>query len=626
VISTLNNYFYRGKKMLNDYSGNPLTEEFEAFLEKEKTLACLTLQRADQLGDKIAQHHLFHGEWVTITWRSFGEQIRAVAKGLLELGVGVEDMIGVFAFNRAEWAIADLGILSTRAVTVPVYATNTAEEAEYIVDDAGVKIMFVGNQDQYDRVKSFIKKSKTLKKIIAIDSLIKIEGKDSIYFDDFLEMGRKSDKHGELEDRLNSVDSNDMLTIIYTSGTTGAPKGAVHTHKSFMCGIFASLQRFQNVDSSHITLAILPLSHVFERMWSYGVMCQGGQIAYCEDPKTFVETMAHIKPNYMTSVPRLWEKVYGTIMEGLETAPSFKKNLFNWAINTAKETYAARKEGKSGGVKFAIADALILKKIREKLGCGNVEVFHVGGAPFNSQINEFFCSIGIPLAMGFGLTEFFPVCVGDAQLLKFGVCGAVLPMVEMRTSEDGELQFKGIMGLKEYYNNPKATAETFTKDGWFKTGDIGLIEKEGNYSYIRITDRIKDIIITAGGKNIAPQQIELLLNDDLYIEQIAIIGDQKKYISALLVPSFEVLEEYAKSQKIRFASREELILKPEIIRFYADRIEERTKSLGQVEKIKKFTLLVNEFSQENGEITPTMKVKRKVINDHYCDVIDSMYE
>ncbi len=610
-------------------------KEFEEYLNENKTLAYMMLKKSEEFADSDALTQKVNGEWISIKWRDFGEQIRAVAKALLEMDIlQPGEMAGIFSANRIEWAVADLGILATRAVCVPIYATNSAEEAEYIVNDAEIKILFVGDQEQYNRSKKIIAGNAYLKKIVAFDRNIKIDGNDSMYFDEILAMGRSSTQDAKLQERLNTVNPNDMLTLIYTSGTTGAPKGAIHTHRSFMNGIYPSYMRFPGVGPQHVSLAILPLSHVFERMWSYGCMSAGVRIAYCPDPKQFVDVMAAIQPQFMTSVPRIWEKVYGTIHEGLKTAPPAKVKMFNWATRVGIEVYRNKLAGKSSGpwlrAQHALADALIMKKVRQKLGTERCNVYHIGGAAFAAEINEFFQAFGINIIQGYGLTEFFPVCVGFDDNGKPGACGTMIPMCQMRISEEGEIQLKGGMCMSGYHKKPEATAACFTDDGWFKTQDVGILSvdtKEGEpFTYVRITDRIKDLIITAGGKNISPQQIEMLLGEELFIEQFVTIGEGKKYITALVVPNFVILEDYCKNHGIEFSAREDLVRNPEVLKLYEDIIAKRTESLGRVEQIKKFTLLTQELTQEGGELTPTMKLKRKQINEKYRNQIDKMYE
>ena len=412
------------------------------------------LKNAEKYGEREALASQVNGKWESITWRKLGEDVKALARALLEMDIlQPGDMASIFSQNRTEWAIADLGILAVRGVSVPIYATNSEDETEYIINDAEVSIVFTGDQGQYDHAKKILGRNKYLKKIVAFDRETKIEGDASIYFDDLLKIGYKSSKEEELQERLNGVDPEDTLTLIYTSGTTGAPKGAIHTHRSFLNGIYPTGQRYVNdLDESTVSLAILPLSHVFERMWSYGCMSQGVKIVYCPDPKQFIDVMAEIKPQCMTSVPRIWEKVYGTIHDGLKTASPVKRNLFNWAVSVGLKVYRNKLAGERSGlmlkIKHKVADMLILKKVRAKLGTERCLIYHVGGAAFATEINEFFQAFGINLIQGYGLTEFFPVGVGYGDYGIPGACGPKIPMCEMRIADDGEIQLHGGMCMK----------------------------------------------------------------------------------------------------------------------------------------------------------------------------------
>lgn len=607
---------------------------FAAYLDENKTLAYMMLKNAEKFADHDILTEKVGGEWVSITWRDFGEQIRSLAKGLLEMDIlQPGEMAGIFSDNCAKWAISDLAILSIRSVSVPIYATNSVEEATHIVNDAQIKIIFVGNQEQYNRAKIIITDNQYLKKIVAFNRDINISGDDSMYFEDLLTMGRSSNQEGKLQEHLNNVQPDDILTLIYTSGTTGLPKGAIHTHRSFMNGIYPAVMRFPYVTPEYVSLAILPLSHVFERMWSYGCMSKGMRIAYCPDPKQFKDVMAEIRPHFMTSVPRIWDKVYGTIHEGLKTASPLKLKLFTWAKGVALEVYRNKVAGKPSGAfllaQHSLAEKLLISKVRAGLGAENCDTYHAGGAALAAEINEFFLSFGINLIQGYGLTEFFPVCVGFADNGRADECGPMIAMVEARISEEGEIQLKGGMCMQGYHNRPDATAEAFTADGWFKTQDVGTvttINKNGDeLKYIKITDRIKDLIITAGGKNISPQQIEKMFGEELFIEQFVVIGEKRPYITALIVPNFVILEDYCQKNNIAYTSHDDLVKNNAVIKIYTDIIAKQNDALGRVEQIKKFTLLTNELTQEGGELTPTMKLKRKFITTKYNDEINSMY-
>ncbi len=599
---------------------------FEEYIRENRTLAYMMLKNSGIYKDAnvFAQKNI-QGAWESITWSEYAERFKAIAKYLINLGIKKGDMCSVFSGNCAEWAICDMGILATRAVSVPIYATNSKEEAEYIINDAGVKIIFVGKQEQYDKAYKIITKNKNLKFIVAMQDNIQIKGKQSLHLNKMIEQGKALKNDKKFDDRINQAEPDDMVTIIYTSGTTGNPKGAVHTNRSFLNGIFPAW-RYPEAGPHFTSMSILPLSHIFERLWSYGCMSAGVKIGYCPNPTEFIEYMAAYKPHFMTSVPRIWDKVYGTIHEGMKNAGGVKYMLFEWAKGVGIKAY---KTGKYG-FKYKIADKIIFSKIREKLGTENCNVYHIGGSAFAPDVNEFYQAAGINIFMGYGLTEFFPVCVGFRDNAKPGYCGCLLPMCQARISDEGEVQLKGGMSMTGYYKNPKATKAIFTKDGWFKTQDVGellTVEKDGdNLTYIKITDRIKELIITSGGKNISPQQIESLLGNEIFISQFIAIGEGRKFISALVVPNFILLEDYCKKNNIEYTSPEEAVKNPEIYKFYEKLIEEKTKSLGQVEKVKKFILLPGELSQEAGELTPTLKLKRKLIDAKYKAQIDKLYE
>lgn len=599
---------------------------FADYMKENRTLANMMLKNAKIYKDTTAlTQKNEEGQWETISWTEFSERIKAVSKFLIDTGVQPGDMCSVFSRNCAEWAVADMGILAARTVSVPIYATNSREETEYIINNAEVKVLFAGDQDQYDKGLQIIAANKFLKYIVAMHDTIKISGDKSFYLSEIIKKWKDHTDDKEFNERIASGSPEDIVTIIYTSGTTGNPKGAVHTNRTFMSGIYHAL-RYPEAGPQYLSMSFLPLSHIFERLWSYGCMSTGVRIGYCPNPLEFVEYISVLKPHFMTSVPRIWDKVYGAIHEGMKNAGGLKYMLFEWAKEVGLESY----RNNSYGLKYRIADKIIFSKIRAKLGTENCNVYHVGGSAFAPEVNDFFQAVGINLFMGYGLTEFFPVCVGFRDNAKSGYCGCLLPSIEARISEEGEVQLKGSMSMTGYYKNPEATKAIFTEDGWFKTQDVGELhstEKNGDtLTYIKITDRIKELIITSGGKNISPQQIESLLGNEAHISQFIAIGEGRKFISALVVPNFILLEDYCKKNGIEYISPEQVIKNPVIYSFYENLIAEKTQSLGQVEKIKKFVLLPQELTQEAGELTPTLKLKRKFIDNKYKELLDKLYE
>ncbi|MEA1960743.1 MAG: long-chain fatty acid--CoA ligase [Bacillota bacterium] len=601
-------------------------QEFDAYLDREKHLALMVRSRVEKYGDtKIAVRHKPYGEWIAYTWKQFGDMIDDTAKGLLELGVQEEDMVGIFANNRVEWAVSDYASFSIRAASVPVYATNSAKELEYIVNHAEITVLFVGNQTQYDNAMIIFKESRFLKKVIVYDKTATIEQSDDVmYFEDFMAMGRASNQQKELEKRLAKVDSEDLSTLIYTSGTTGEPKGVMLTHKAWFAMLFGTGYHIP-ITEDDVNLAFLPLSHVFERAWSYHILCGNGQVDYCHDTKALNDFLLESRPHYMCSVPRLWEKIYAKVQEGIHSAPEEQQKQFAGALKIGGIVNRLKRDQKpipaELQAQYDKADEMVLSKIRAIFG-GRNKVYNCGGAAFSGEISEFFFNAGVLLLQGYGMTECFVITVANPTHNKFGTCGPVVPLMDVRISPEGEIQAKGLSMMKGYYKNPELTKESLTEDGYMKTGDVGFIDDEG---YITITDRIKDLMKTSGGKYIAPQMIETLLKEDFYFEDVATIGDGRKYVSALVVPTYEALEGYAQKSGITYSSMEELLKKPEIIQFYRDRIDHQTKELGRVEQVKKFTLLPNPFTQETGEVTATGKIKRKAISEKYKDVIEAMY-
>ena len=603
-------------------------KEFAEFLSKDDHLGKMVHKRAEKFGDKkIAVRHKAFGQWEEFSWKRFVDLIDNCAMALLEEGVKEREFVGMFSNNRVEWAVVDFACFSIRACSVPIYQSNSAEELKYIVNDCNIRILFVEKQEHYDKAMSILPETK-IEKVIIFDHRISYDKNNPMVmlFADFIEKGKLSGRQKELEERLNMATSEDLSTLIYTSGTTGEPKGVMLTHKNWLAMLFATGYHIPIIESD-VNLAFLPLAHVFERAWSYFILCSNARVDYCHiaKPEALMEFLAESRPHYMCSVPRLWEKVYAKVMDGISQAPEKKQKIFKWALDIGGQYQYLKKDKKpiplSLKFKHNIADALVLKKIRNLFG-GRNKVFNCGGSAFSGEIAEFFFRCGVLLLQGYGLTECFVICVANPEHNKFGTCGPVVPLMKVRISPEGEIQATSPSQTQGYWNKPDLTKELFTEDGWVKTGDIGYIDDEG---YLLIADRLKDMFKTSGGKYIAPQQIETLLKEDIFIEQVIAIGDGKKFVSALIVPSFEQLEIYCQKHGIPFTSKEEIIKHPDILKLYRERIDDRTKCLGQVEKVKKFVLLPQEFSQETGELTPTMKIKRKIISSKYKDIIDSIY-
>lgn len=592
-----------------------------------RNLASMIHAQADKYSDKKnALYNKEGNEWRGISWREFGNRIDNAAKGLLELGVKENEFLAIYSGNRPEWTICDYAIMSIRCSTVTIYATNISEQAEYIVNDARIRVIFVDDQFQYDNVMKFFSGNETLQYVIVFSKSVNIDKRKNVmYLDDLYELGKKSDKEGLLQERLNSITPDDIAAIIYTSGTTGDPKGAMLAHESFFVEMDALEPAFPMTEND-IELVFLPLSHVYEKTSCHWIHSKGATQYFCYDTDKIVEYFQEIRPTYMVGVPRLYEKVYAAVYANIEKASGFKKKVFTWGIETGKKYRYAEIRGDhiplTLKLKHTIAHKMVLQNIRALLG-GRLNFFSAGGAPLAKEIEEFFFAANIFIAQGYGLTETCPMGTYNCpKEFKFGTVGKPIPGNHIKIAPDGEILIKGGNVMKGYWNKPEATAEVMTEDGYFMTGDIGEFDEDG---FLRITDRKKDIIITANGKNVAPQKIESRMGQDYYVEQIVVIGDKQKYLTALLVPSFAALEEYAREKGIAFETHEDLIKNPNIIQFYRERIDGQSKDLAHFEQIQKFTLLANPLTVERNEITPTMKVKRRVIAENYKDIITQMY-
>ena len=603
------------------------TQEQPLKISEKQNYAMLIYDRVKKYGNKIALKTKKNGQWWKISWADFGKKLECAAKAMLEMGLLDTQMISIYSQNMPECTITDIASLSIRCVPVYIYPTSTAQQAEYIVNDSESQLIFVGGQEQYDNVLSFFKESSCLKKIIAFDRNIRLDGSDSsMYYDEFLETGKKSARGEEINNRLSRASQDDLLTLIYTSGTTGMPKGVMLTHYNILFNAANHDLRLLDSNEKDVSLCFLPLSHIFERAWTYYALYCGMEIYYLDDPKKIIEFIPEVKPTIMCAVPRLYEKIYAAVYHKLESASLLKKTLFNWAIKTGAAANNLKKEQQPIpavlGFKYKIADKLVLKKIRDAVG-GKMRFMPCAGAPLSQEIEEFFYAVGIFIWYGYGLSETTAtVTCHPPYHFKFGLVGTPMPGVQVKIAEDGEILVKGGNVMKGYHKKPEETANVF-EDGWFKTGDAGEFDENGE---LKITDRIKDLMKTSGGKYIAPQLIESIIGADIFIEQITVIGDNRKFVSALIVPSFEALEEYARINNISFSSRAELVRQPEIIELYRKRIEEKSNKFANFEKIKEFTLLPNELTVDREEITPTMKIKRKVVTEKYNDVIDVMYE
>jgi len=561
------------------------------------------------------------GGWKELSWQKFSELVCKTANALRNSGIEENDKVAIYADNSGEWMIFDMAIMSVGAITVPIYSTNNAEQAEYIITDAQAKLVLVGNQAQYDASLEILQKGNSLKTIIVAKKAVWIKKEfSSFYLEDFIE---KSSPKFEIQKK----ELDDVATLIYTSGTTGTPKGVMLTHGNFIKAFDAHFEfcKFKNFEEE-LSLAFLPLTHVFEKSWSLLCLYGGARVYFLEDPKDIAKTLEEVKPTMMCAVPRFFQKVYAGVLEKGAEGSSLKKKIFSWALEVGKQTAEFRRKEQTApfGLKLkeTIADTLVFSKIKGKMG-GRLWFLPCGGASLSPEVTQFFESVGIHITVGYGLTEttatltLFPL-----THFEHGSSGKPLPGVEMRIGENDEIQARGNGIMKGYYNRPEETQQVFTEDGWFKTGDAGKFDDHGN---LIITDRIKDLMKTSNGKYIAPQQIENLLTNNNFIQQIVLIAEGRQFVSALIVPNFEFLKEHLKKNNRPFTHWEEVVERKEVTDFYKDKVKELQSHLADYEKVKKFTLMPAEFEISTGEITPTLKVKRNVVLKKYSDIIEKMY-
>jgi long-chain acyl-CoA synthetase len=560
--------------------------------------------------------------WKELSWQKFSEIISKTANALINAGIQENDKVAIYAENSSEWMIFDLAALSIGAVTVPIYSTNNAEQAEYIINDSGAKIILVGDQAQYDASLEILKKGEnSLETIIISKKSVWIKKEfSSFYLEDFI-------AKSSVKFEFCKKEYDDIATLIYTSGTTGTPKGVILTHGNFIKAFDAHFEffKFKNFEEE-LSLAFLPLTHVFERSWSLLCLYGGARVYFLEDPKNIAKALEEVKPTMMCAVPRFFQKVYAGVLEKAEEGSSVKKKIFDWAIEIGKQVSELKRKGQSVPfgltMKHSVADALVFNKVKEKMG-GRLWFMPCGGASVSPDVTQLFEAMGLHITVGYGLTETTATLTAfPLTHFEHGTCGLPLPGVEIRIGENDEIQAKGDGIMKGYYNKPEETQKVFTEDGWFKTGDAGKFDEKGN---LIITDRIKDLLKTSNGKYIAPQQIENILTNNNFINQIVLIAEGRQFVSALIVPNFEFLQDFLKKNNITFTNWEEIVKNEKVNDFYKEKLKELQSHLSDFEKVKKFTLMPADFDINSGEITPTLKVKRNVVLKKYADLIEKMY-
>lgn len=589
-------------------------------------------RQAEKYGNRTALKHRDNatGKWLKISWREFSDKVMLTAKAMAEFGIKVQENIGVYSQNMPQCLYTDFGAYGNRVVSIPMYATNSPGQIEYIINDAKIRTLFVGEQLQYNNAFKVQKDSKYLERLVVFDPAVKMnpEDKTSIYFDDFLRLGDNAHAESTVKIRMTEAVPEDLATIIYTSGTTGESKGVMLPHSCYLEAMRIHDVRLPLVTDKDLSMSFLPMTHIFEKAWCYYCLHKGVTIAINQDPKMIQKTLPEVHPTLMCNVPRFWEKVYAGVHEKINSASPAMKKIFLDAIETGRRYNL---EYKNKGIpapcslklKFQFYNKTVFTLLKKVLGIERGRFFPVAGAPLSDTINEFLQSVNIPIAYGYGLSETTAtVCFYPEIGFQFGSIGEVMPGVQVKIDPgNNEILVKGKTVMSGYYNKPEETRKAFTEDGFFRTGDAGRLE--GNTLFF--TERIKDLYKTSNGKYIAPQAIEMVMSGDNYIEQIAVIGDQRKFVSALIVPAYPLLEKYAGEKGISFESREELVKNKDIIRFIEARVEEQQKNLASYEKIKRFTLLPEPFMM-GCELTDTLKLRRPVVLQKYATEIEAMYE
>jgi len=564
--------------------------------------------------------------WQPISWEKLGTITTQLSKALLQQGVAPQQTVGILSQNTPQWTLTDLACLQIRAVTVPIYTSNTAEQALYVMNHAEIKFLFVGDEKQYLKALEVADQCPSLQKIILFDDHIQLkEQKYSIHWTDFLALGNNNALDEELQQRIDSRDLSDLFTVIYTSGTTGEPKGVMLTYENLAYQMLGHAQRLE-VDDTDSSLSFLPLTHVYERAWTSFCLYKAIVVYYLEDTNLVREALAEVRPTLMCAVPRFYEKIFATVHDKADAASFGKRMLFKLAVKTGRRVLTLKEQNRKPSFLLKKAynffDKMVYTKLKAVLG-GRIKFMPCGGANLEPSIGRFFQSIGINVKLGYGMTETTATvsCWGDNRFNLQSV-GTLMPNVQVRIGEDNEILVKGGMVMKGYYKNPEETAKAFTPDGFLRTGDAGKIDENNN---LFITERIKELMKTSNGKYIAPQLIEGKVGKYNLIEQIAVIADGKKFVSALIVPNYEMLTQAFKDLNIKYKNTADLIKHSQVIEYIGKQLQKFQSDLPDYEQIKKFTLLPTAFSIERNEITPTLKLRRKVIYANYSREIEAMY-
>ncbi len=587
-----------------------------------QTIPQMVFERIERYDQRTVMRRKIGDTYQDISWNEFGQTIRGFAASLIALGLEPEQQAAILAPNCPEWACADLAIMTVGGRTVPIYHTEGLKTISHILADAECQLLFTHSKLLAEEIFSARESCPQLQKAILLEG--SSDHQDILSLENFLALAQQLNDQ-QLEQLLQTGKRNALATLVYTSGTTGAPKGAMLSHENILCNVEACSERFE-ISAEDQCLSFLPLSHIFERTAGYYLMLyRGVVIAYAESIDTVPANLAEIKPTVVISVPRLYEKMYNRVLERITTGPWLKKQLFFLAIQVGRSKVSREQKNLAPTflqtILLNLFEKLVFSKIKERLG-GRLRFFVSGGAPLVKGIAEFFLAAGIPIYEGYGLTESSPVIAANYPgCHRLGTVGPPLNNLQTKISDDGELLVKGPSIFLGYWNNPEQTAINL-KDGWLHTGDIGVIDADG---FLTITDRKKDIIVTAGGKNIAPQGLENELKADKYISSVMVYGDRRPYLVALVVPDFETLQKYAVYKQIDFLDHCDLVNHPQILDLIRRRIDKVQVALPSYRQVKRFTLLSRDFSGEKGEVTPTLKVKRNIVGKRFAQILEDLY-
>ncbi|MDO4161182.1 MAG: long-chain fatty acid--CoA ligase, partial [Prevotellaceae bacterium] len=569
-------------------------------------------------------------KWTSISWNMFSSKVRQVSNAMLNLGIKVQENVGVFSQNAVEYIFTDFGAFGIRAVSVPFYATSSEQQIQYMIDDAQIRFLFVGEQEQYDKAHRVFPHCHSLERIIVFDHAVKFAVNDTnaMYFNDFLKLGENNPRQSEVEKLYKEANYDDLCNILYTSGTTGESKGVMLSYGQYDAA-FKANDEAVHVGENDRVMSFLPITHIFERGWMFLCMTEGAEIVVNTNPREIQQSMRETHPTCMSSVPRFWEKVYAGVKDQIDRANPVQRKLFRTALEIGRKhniEYLSRgkRPPMALHLKYNMMNRTLFSLVRNELGLDHPNIFPTAGAAVSPEVEEFVHSIGICMIVGYGLTESLATvsCDRKGEPFTVGSVGRIVSGLDVKISEEGEVLLKGPTITKGYYKRESLNATTFDEEGYFHTGDSGYI-KDGE---LFLKDRIKDLFKTSNGKYIAPQMIESKLLVDKFIDQIAVIADERKFVSALIIPDFGLLEKYARDHNIDFKDNKDLCSNKAIHQMISERIETLQQQFASYEKIKRFTLLPEHFTMEKGELTNTLKIRRKVLNKNYAAEIDKMYE